>query len=133
MTQHSQGLSPVETEYRALRSRAVLPDEIDQDPPAVRLVPGETNSFGGPLPPAVRRWELLDALHDPQVLPDEIDQDPKQGDPAVGQLLGMFADAVRAANTVRAQSVVFMMAQNSDVMAEVIVAACRDFNLDVGE
>jgi hypothetical protein len=77
--------------------------------------------------------QLSAALLTREVLPDEIDQDPKQGDPVVGGVLSLFAEAVHANNMPRAQSVVYMMAQNPDIMAEVLVAACRDFNLDVGE
>jgi hypothetical protein len=131
MTQRSQ--EPFVDVQAGIYSRSVLPDEIDKDPPADPPVPGETNSFGGALPPAVLRRQELDALHDPQVLPDEIDRDPPQGPKELRDVLSLFAEAVRADRMLIAYEVIAGMAQDADLMAECIVAACRDFGIDVGE
>jgi hypothetical protein len=72
-------------------------------------------------------------LYSRSVLPDEIDKDPKQGPKVLRDCLELFAEAVRADNKMLAATVVIGMAQDSDLMAEVIVAACRDFGIDVGD
>jgi hypothetical protein len=72
-------------------------------------------------------------LYSRAVCPDEIDKDPAQGPKVLRDCLELFAEAVRAGNTGLAATVVIGMAQDSDLMSEVIIAACRDFGIDVGD
>lgn len=73
------------------------------------------------------------ALYRREVLPDELDRDPPQGPAGVRQLLDAFFNAVRAGDTKLALLLCMGMAADNGLMGEVIIAAGRDFGLDVGD